>query len=568
MKNTNNILPKILPLSVVGDDINITVKSLLILGIALVNYVLLFGRLKIGTYGGVYSYGITGLFSIALVLLTIFLGIYTKKTLKYSYIAIFYLVLLFFVPQIFANLPIFPYVYRIYGHIDYILHTGHIHPEAPRLGYQTWPGAMFLGVILVIISKIGLYTLLTLPVLSYLINVPIFYLLLKDLTKDQRKAVIGVLFWITAGYGFGWFVPGVLATYLEMVGIYVLFKLYSGKLKINKNFSEFWGILMLLTLTLIFTHLLTSIFWAITIMIFLILSVVTNDKKIQTLNMVLLTIFIILEFYWIFTHTYALYLFKSRVRYLLALFSGALKATDKWTSVAQTGLTQHAEILRIKAYFMYSIVGASLAGMLIVIAGSLKKFIKTRKIDRIVLLLVLLLIFYSIGVSTIAGSYSGEIPSRLFGGSKYIFVIFFTLALKNPKFGRAAIMVLFIFSYLHVLCTYGNMAYDYVAPNEITGMYYTSINIQSKFYTIPDALWDMEYLKKDEQYILPITLLLKNDNITGGIVVVSSRRIDGYRFFTGKELGLTSIRIKSSKIYCSDNQYTNVPSKFEIYYWG
>ncbi len=560
MKSANNTTSKILASSVRPNNVNI-VKSLLIMGITLANYVLLVGKLKIGTYGGIDSYGVIGILSIAIVLLIIFLGIYTKRTLRYSYIGIFYLVLLFFTPQIFAKLPIFPYVYRIYGYVEYIIRTGHSNPNL--LGYQTWPGAMFLGATLEITSKMGLYTLLTLPVLFYLINMPIFYLLLKWLTKDPKKAVIGVLFWITSSYGFGWFVPGVLATYLEMVGIYILFRLYLRK---NKNYLKFGIILMLLTLTLIFTHLLTSIFWIITIMVFLILSVFTKDKKLQTLSIILLILFMILQFYWIFSHTYTLHLFKSRVAHLLALFSGATKATEKWVSIAQTGLTQYAEVLKIKAYFMYSVVGVSLAGMLIVLAESLKKFIKMRKVDRLMLFLVLLLVSYGLGIPMIAGGYSGEFASRFFGGSKYIFVIFFTLALKNSKFRKGAIVALLIFSYLHVLCTYGNMAYDYVAPNEVTGISYTSTNIHSRFYTVYNPLWDMEYLGRRGQHVLPINLLLNRENTTKSIVVLSSRRLDGYKFFTGKEPNLTSIKIKSSKIYSSSNHYSNAPSLFEIYY--
>ncbi|WP_258083287.1 hypothetical protein [Thermococcus thermotolerans] len=556
-KNSSfNILPK---------NLSPIIKTLIITAISSINYALLAEDLKIRNYGGIDSYGITGILSIAIVLLTIFLGLYTKRTLKYSYIGIFYLVLLFFVPQIFSKLPIFPFVYRIYGHIDYIIRTGYINPNLPGLGYQTWPGAMFLGAILGIISKVGLYILLTLPVLSYLINVPIFYLLLKGLTKDPRKATIGVLFWITGSYGFGWFVPGVLAGYLEMVGIYILFRFY---LKRNENYSKFGIILMLLTLTLVFTHMLTSIFWAITMMDFLILSLFIKDKKTQTLSTVLLMLFIVFQFYWIFSYSLTLQMFKSRIAQFLTLFLRATKATEKWISITQTVLTQHAKILKIKAYFVYSIIGASLAGMSLVLAESLKRSIKTRKVDKLVFLLVLLLMSYSLGIPAIAGSYSGEISSRLLGGSKYIFVIFFTLALKSPKFRKVAIIVLFLFSYLHVMCTYGNLAYDYVAFNEVAGISYTSINIHSKVYTIYDPLWDMEYIGEVWQHVSSIDSLLKKKNTTIPFVVLSSRRIDGYKFFTGRKPNLMPIRIKSSKIYCSDNQYINVPSKFEIYYGG
>ncbi|NJE06967.1 hypothetical protein E3E31_00145 [Thermococcus sp. M39] len=543
----------------------IPLKLFIIIAIILINYTLLTGELEIGEYGAIYSYGIAGLFSITLILLAIFIGLQNRKTYKYAYIGICYLVLIFFIPQIFAKLPIFPFVYRIYGHIDYIIHTGHINPENLGLGYQTWPGAMFLGAVLEIVTKLGVYILLTLPVLRYLIIVPLIYLLIRGLTNNTSHAILGTMFFIISFYGFNWFAPGGLAFLIEMIGIYILFRICY--LKKNENFLKFGVILMLLTGILVFTHFLTSIFWMVTIIDFLILSMfIIKNKRFQEISVLLLLLFVIFQFYWLFGHMYSINLFKQRLNDLICLLK-ATESVEKWTAVAQSGVTPHAKVLGLKMYFMYSIIGISLVGMLIVLAESLKRFFKTGKVDILVILLLLLFVSYSLAVPAIVGAYSGEIAARLFGVIRYILVIFVTLALKNAKFRRALIVTLFVFSYLSILCTYGNMTYDYVEPNEVTGIFYTSANIQSKFYTIPDALWDIKYLTKKWQYILPIGSL-NLENAKDNIIILSSRRIEGNKFFTGKDLNIIDIKIKSSKIYCSDNYYMNVPSKFEIYYGG
>lgn len=218
-------------------------------------------------------------------------------------------------------------------------------------------------------------------------------------------------------------------------------------------------------------------------------------------------------------------------------------------------------------YFTYSVIGISLIGMLIVLAESLKRFLKTRKIDELVLFLLLLLVSYSLTVPLIAGEYGGEIASRLFGGIRYILVIFVALALKNEKIKKLLTISLIVFVYLHAICTYGNMQYDYVAPNELAGIYYTSSNLNSPFYTLSDPLWDIvpKYLENPWKYIRPLNYANQSEE---HIVVISSRRVAGAMFFTGNEIETEPLMFQYSIVYSSDTIYREARSVFKIYTSG
>ncbi|ASJ08377.1 hypothetical protein A3L11_03665 [Thermococcus siculi] len=542
---------------------NVIMKFFLSIAIFIFNVTLLNENLKIGKYGGVYSYGILGVLDIFVFSALAIFGLQHKNTIRHSYVAILYLGLLIFVPQMFVKLPIFPFVYRVYGHVDYIIQTGHAAPEIPTLSYQTWPGIMFLGAISEMITRLGVYILLMTPVLYYLTVLPLIYSLMKDLTNSRTNSILGVMFFMASFYGFNWFVPGGLASLILMASVYFLFRAHLGY---NAQYLKVVSLLLLSTGVLVFTHFMTSILWAVTIVDSIVFSTfIIKDEKTKRMSMTLLLLFLIFQVYWTLGHTYSANLFKQRLNSLVE-FMIATGAVEKWTEVAQMGITHHSKVLQIKMYFSYSIVGISLIAVLIVLRDFLEKFLKTRKSDRPVLLLALILASYILVIPALFGNYSGEIPSRILAGSRYILAIFVALALKNLKFKKILITTLPILLLLSILCTYGNMSYDYVAPNEIAGISYTSVYIPSKFYTIPDALWDFKYLANPYS-ILPIDSLKNPKGLENSVVtiVLSSRRIDGYVFFTGKDINIIDLKVKSSRIYFSSNHYPKVSSTFEIY---
>ncbi|WP_456420722.1 hypothetical protein [Thermococcus sp.] len=540
-------------------------KTSLIVGIVLWTLLILFGKLKIGTYGAIYSYGITGLVSIFFILLSILIGFFDKNSIKpiYVYIGIIYLILILrFTIFLFEKIPMFPFVYRVYGHTEYITRTGHSNPNI--LGYQTWPGVMYLGAILEEISKIGIYIMTSVRLTILTVIVATMYLLLR-LIAGNKNAISGILFAMTSMYGLYYYVPMSLALALKITAVYLLF------VYILHNKQKATWLMFIIIPALIISHLLTYLAF-----LFTVIGLLISVKLFEYRNNVekVLFIFVILSFmevlFWITSHTYTMRLFRSfysNPNLLVAFitkFLHALYSTEHTAKTTVTGITFHAEVLRIKRYYVYSVLAVSLLSFFMTFYNLIKERKNQNKIYLFILFtLGFLLSTYMVGIPAIVGAYSGEVYSRVLMFSTWIFALMIAFSLSNKKFLAVILSFLLISPYLYVLCTYGNSEYDYVAPNEITGVayFYTTTSKSTHIHVLNEPLWEFKYI---EQY-RSIQLHLPQDDIRG-YVAMSSRRIEGIKFFSGKELDLVPIKMKGFKIYSSGNYYTNVPSVFEIYY--
>jgi len=524
----------------------------------LFSLLLLHGRLIV-SYEGVFKiYGWSGVGALALAILGTLMLI--KGNSKYTPVGVTAVVLLMFLPQFLAKLPIFTFVYRIYGHVLYVMQTGHINPDLPSLRYQTWPGIMLMGALINYESNVGVFLLLTLPLLFYVSVVPlVYYFLLSIVRLSKEHSWLGMLFFIFSFYGFMWFVPGSLATLIKAVGMYILLKLLLRNIPPTVEIKTTLGIM---TIAIIISHFLTSMFWFVFLIDVLVLSYLWRKKELSSTLVSLTVLFIVFQFYWLFSYTYPIYLLKQKMSEFIAI-SKATSATERWTRYATVGRTPYAQVLRIKAYFVYLIIILGFLGTMLSIT--------VREHRKTVIVLLVIIASYIIGIPAIAGGYGGEVASRLLTQLRYLLAILVAISfLARSRLGeiyrKTLIALLLVLLMLQVYCTYGNLVMDYVAPNEIEGVFYASSHLPGTMYVISDPIWDISprFLTGSWRIIIPIRFA---KHVRKGYFILSERIIKGYEFMHGApppNFNETAIVLKGNIVYCSSNGYPHAHSTFRV----
>ncbi|MBO8175038.1 MAG: hypothetical protein H0Z18_07250 [Thermococcus sp.] len=543
-------------------------KVFLTIAVFMFSIAFLRGNLKIGNYGAISSYGVIGFLSIFLLSTLTLLGAFRRELRIYSVSSFLYLLfMLRFYVFFLEKSPMFPFVYLVYGHTKYIEISGHSNPVL--LGYQSWPGIMYLGAFLDMVTGIGIYTM-TVTRVIFLAVVALSIYLILFYVDNFKNALIGTLFSLTAIYGLYYYVPMSLAISLEFLGVYLV---------LRSIFSEDRKVLLLLliiTPSIVISHLLTTLIFITTLLVFMALSSMEPKRKIRLLAHYLAFSFVLL-FLWILSQGYTIILLKrfyttSNFIVLLAKkFLMALYTTRHRAISALAGVTPHAKVLRIKMYYMYLTLGII---SLMLFSGIFDLLKKRESLSRTVRFLFasifLILPLYMIVIPAVVGPYGpGEIYARILEFSIWIFGIIIALLFTKRRVITAIVLTFLIVSpYLYIFATYGNAQYDYVSLNELSGVAYTSSIIRSSIYSFQNPVWRIE-----QQYLMGKWRVFKISAISDEVasktpyIVFSSRMSDGAYFFTGKTFEVKYLRVMSDIIYSSRDEMKSIPSFFEIFIW-
>ncbi|ALM76394.1 hypothetical protein [Thermococcus barophilus] len=544
-------------------------KTLLTFAVFMFSIAFLRGNLKIGNYGAISSYGVIGLLSIFLLSALTLLGAFRRELRTYSISSFLYLLfMLRFYIFFLKKSPMFPFVYLVYGHTKYIEINGHSNPVL--FGYQSWPGIMYLGAFLDRVTEIGIYIMTVTRVIFLVVIALSIYLILRYVS-NFKNALIGTFFSLTAIYGLYYYVPMSLAISLEFLGVYLV---------LRSIFSEDRKVLLLLfiiTPSIIISHLLTTLIFITTLLAFMALSSMESKRRTKLLAYYLAFSFILL-FLWIFSQEYTTVLlrrFYDTSNFILLFtkkFLMALYTTKHRAVSALAGVTPHAKVLRIKMYYMYLTLGI-ISLMLFSGAFDLLKRIKSlNETARFLFASILLILpLYMIIIPAVIGPYGpyGEIYGRILEFSIWTFGTVIALLFTKRRVMTVIVLTFLIVSpYLYIFATYGNAQYDYVSPNELSGVAYTSSHIRSSVYSFQNPVWGIK-----QQYFMGKWKVFKISAISDEVVsktpyiVFSSRMSDGAYFFTGKTFEVKYLRVMSDIIYSSKDEMTDITSFFEIFIW-
>jgi hypothetical protein len=509
-----------------GDILGRVALLLSVISILLWSYFLKNAELYIGSYGLANSLNIYYFLSMfCLIISFLLLIICSNYTILIVDLTYFYL-MLYILPFILEKSAFFPYSYLTYGYTEYILRNSHI--NADILNYQSWPGLMYLGSFLVILSGLSeSHVIICFQIFSKILSIILIYLIFSLIFEDKKIRFLGILIYLLGDWtAQSFYTPPALGFLFYLLALYLfLLMLYNRKIKLSSQ----WSIIILIVIfALIETHMLSSIVSLFSIIsILLAWKLIKNIDRIQKFSKLIILFFstILLWHIYIIPNNYSNHL-SSSIKYLFNIF-GIVSSTEN--SVFGLGL-EHTNVMHIK--FIYTIVFYLIAilGILFIVLGR-----NSKKSDYVSISLMIIL-SNSILIPLIVGPYSGEILSRAFNYSAPFLAVFIA-ANKNEKlFYPIIIGFLIIAPVFFNISAYGNHKFDYVSYEELSGakFYYEFGNSNEFIQSLNERIWRFRYIENDKWKKLKIdyfnsTKLFAENSI--GYVALYERDTQGYAFF-------------------------------------
>lgn len=498
------------------------------ISILLWSYFILTAELIISSYGLIHSVNL--LFFMSIFFLTISFLLILKYDVKNKVLPVatftFY-IMLYLLPFLLEKTPRFIYSYHVYGYTEYIVRYGHINTEV--LPYQNWPGVMYLGSILTIIAELsGTQILVFYPIIIKPLSLIFVYWILSALSENIAVPRIGVLIYLIGDWTAQqlYLAPSLgLFFYISILSL--TFLMISRKME----YSYQWAVvLMILSFSIIVSHLLSSIATLASLLILYILVKISNRLPILRSTYVILFSVILLA--WL------LYPMGGFLSYILSGFvthtfnvRSIVSSTEQSTSFGTS--LEHAEVMYIK--MIYTTLFSALAALGILYA--LVKPEQRKSISTITSLA--LIVSIAVILPLIVGPYSGEIISRAFGYTTPFLTFFIARNWNKKLFAILIVGFLVIAPPLFVISAFGNEKFDYVSPSEIAGVeyYYKVSNPKEPIHTlIRKKIWSFKYI--EEWRWKPLDIRYLNDTelfsqVNKGYVAMYDRDVEGYIFLRG-----------------------------------
>ncbi len=376
----------------------------------------------------------------------------------------------------------FPFSYRAFGHVDYVVRYGSLNQDL--LPYQSWPSYMILGSALILLADIdpvgllGLYYVLHQWVVFFLA-----FAIARSFFEDVRISWIATwLFLLGNWVGQGYFLPASLGLILLFGIVLVLIKLTQAPtMGTRKGLTKWTFLAILLILALVPTHLLVSVVVLLSLAFLALIG--------------------------------ALNLSRSRISWTMSMLAGTL--TLGWTMY----IIGDYVLLNLPAWFDRAFAIASIAETTATLAfhGSderlLISYVKTAFLSLISVLAIAGWVrarhspgrispAYYVLLSVVLGAfmivpvtdYGGEIVSRAFAFSLLPLAIIACAGRISRKQTTFLISVLAVSIPLYTISAWGNQAIDYVAPAELDAAYlvFDTAPSGSRVMSLTDRIWRFE----------------------------------------------------------------------------
>ncbi len=412
---------------------------------------ILTNKLSFGTLGLIYSFNIFYYFGITLLIIGFGFSLIPQKIpkgLAFFYLVMF-LVYLWLVPFLVKMCPTRT-SYTCYGFVDLILRTGFFDPTIAF--YHNWPGFSIFFSALFMLTKINTidFVLGLTPFVSTLLCVIVIYHFFNYFFNNNTRFIFSacVIFIFSNYVGQDFFSPQGFAFLIYVISISLLFRLNIRKYTLDKTKTVF--LFFILFGTLIISHLLTSLFCILSVIIFEIFS----KNKLRKYSTTLISI--ILVGAWTIYGAFE-YFQAHIVSFLKEAFTFNLSFEQNVAHVGSGGdqITDIIVILFTVLLYLFAIIGWF---------TTKKNYIK-KIFTLFILAPILLPIFYS---------YNGEMLARavlfsLIPLSFFITLAFFRKNEANSRYYLKIILfciVLLIFTPLHLTSHYSTDEYNYIAPSE------------------------------------------------------------------------------------------------------
>ena len=472
--------------------------SLLLFSLAIVlgSVSINFAELKIGTYGLIHSLPPT--FFVALFLLTLSFLItvrFNPKNKVYLFIHIIALVvLLYLLPALIEKTARFTHVYVIYGSTDYVLQHGHLKFFSGSIGalFQEWPGMTLLGASVMQVANLSPTSILIgFPVAFELICLPLLYLILNSVTKNQRLVWIALWLYFAAGWiNRAYYSAQAYGYLLFLMIVFVI--LYSvmkkGEIRSTEN-GAIPIILIVLFIAIAAGHLLSSIVAVVCLVILYVLFRIVKVRGARRFGFVI-PVFLVAIVVWLLLPAGPTF-FKGilpAVRDLESLDYGAIfKSTFQ---VPFLGGPEHANIMFFRAIYTGVFCGLALLGLL---------YATIRKRMHLNSIVMLGLLLGACSIILFVGSYGGEIVYRAFELSLLFLAFFAAKSLGSKALSIPLVVFLLVSPALFVASAYANEKADYVSPAEIKGVefFHDHVDADAKIYSFWIRIWNSKDIERN-----------------------------------------------------------------------
>ncbi len=520
----------------------------------------LLSEVRLGTYGLIH--GLSPAYFVSIFLLTISFLITVRynaanRLLLFAHLLVV-TVLLYAVAGFLEGTARFPYVYHVYGHTDFIIRQGSIDTT---LTYQSWPALQYFGASAVQLLDLSPTSLLmSYPIIMKLLTIPLLYLLLRLVLKDQRFVWIALWLYLVAGWvnqqyytahSFGYF------AFLLIIFLMVLVIVRKLELGTVRNGALF--IVFALVFGAVITgHLLSSI---VALACLGTVYILLKTKRVPGFSFLMPGLLAALLALWLLNP--AGYLFDSFFdsqpppsesstvdggdteqglapvedgtfpeRPPLDVTGGATRPypTTPWEvfahaiSAAFGQGAEHSRVMYVKASFTAAFTLLALLGLLWMLAR--------RRLD-FRLGIVVAILSGLLASMLIVGNYSGEIVSRIFSYALPFLAVFAAMAMRSRVLAVVGLLFIFVAPLLFVVAAYGNEKFDYIAPVEIaaTEHFHQHAPENSIIYSLGQRIWDMRNIEGHSRLRLTLDGLCRPVRAGESVYVVRGQRdIEAYEY--------------------------------------
>jgi hypothetical protein len=438
-------------------------------------------------------------------------------------------VILYLLPYFFEKTPGFTYSYVVYGFTDYIIRTGHV--NTILFAYHNWPGVMFLGSIMAILSNINMiHLILIYQVIIKILSLMLLYLLFSKFSSKKETVFLALLIYLVGDWTAQNYYTspsmGILF-YLLILFIFSSKFLYLEQVPAIEQLSKWHLCMLIASICIIISHLLGSIVLITNIVI------ISSFLRLRQIKIEInhYLFFLIIAFLsWLmfpvgdFFHKNASEFFRDVANVNSIIFS-----TQESVGLSGAGI-EHGFIMKFKIIYL-------LLFCLIALLGILNCMIKKddgKSLDTMLPLTII--ITNSIFIPLIVGPYGGEIISRAFGYTSPFLAYFIAKNWSVKIIKILTILFLLISPILFPLSAYGNSKIDYVSPIEIHSIEkcYEICNLNNSFQSFTQRIWPHKYIelikwKPLDPYIA--TRLWNNEK--ANYIAISKRDVDNYVFLQG-----------------------------------
>jgi hypothetical protein len=519
---------------------------------------IVFARLDIGAYGLIH--GLPPTFFVGLFLLTISLlitlrfDIGNKALLSLHLIAL--VIFLYLLPALIEKTARFAPAYLVYGSTEYVLRQGHIDFSlSGNIGslYQQWPGMTLLGALVIQITGLGTTGILVgFPVAFELICLPLLYLILNSVIKNQVFVWIALWLYFVAGWINRAYYSGQAYGYL--IFLFIVFIVVSSALKRGEIRPVERGttsiVLVVFFISIAVGHLLSAIVSAVCLVILYALFRIFRVKGTRRFGFII-PVFLLAIVLWLILPSGRSLLESIIARARPSGMGELLNFTAIFRSTFEVPFSygsEHARIMLLRAAY---------TGFFCVLAfvGLVYTMIKKRMDLSSLTMLGLLLGACSAVI--LVGNYGGEIVYRAFEFSLLFLAFFAVKSLGRKALAIPLIIFLLVSPTLFVASAYANEKADYVSPAELRGVdfFYDHTTEYATVHSLWIRIWDYRDIKLSHWALLDLSSVCASDG--DNYYLVSERDVDTCQFL-GCYSNLTIDQLKGliesscrAKIYSS-----------------